>query len=235
MAPLNNDKVLFFKEGKKDKNNNTRFISYTREGKVIIGEGITCKGYYTYESLDEKSKCIIARGLKKIVYGYYIGMGYGEFKELLLKRGYLVSFEMPFTRVGYDGKIHNEMRLVAFKKDYNMVIVADTFEDMSVFTSVKCYCYGVNAYYTMRSDLICCGDNGYSVFDLEKAKGYRDDPLRYVEIASCKDMNVYVNPKDVPTGFTYADNPMCEEDFRMYDEKFRKLCSSELREYLYER
>lgn len=69
MAPLNNDKVLFFKKGKEDKNNNTRFISYTREGKVIIGEGVTCKGYYTYESLDEKPKCIIARGLKKIVYG----------------------------------------------------------------------------------------------------------------------------------------------------------------------
>lgn len=233
MAPLNNDKVLFFKKGKEDKNNNTRFISYTREGKVIIGEGVTCKGYYTYESLDEKPKCIIARGLKKIVYGYYTDIGYSEFKELLLKRGYSVSFEMPFKWVDWDGKTHGEMRLVAFKRDYNMVIVADTIEGMSVFNSIKCYCYGVNSYYNMSSNLFCCGDNGHSVFDLEKAKGYRDDPLRHVEIVSCKDMHVYVNPKDVPSGFTYVDNPMSKEDFRMYDRKFRDLCSSELREYLY--
>lgn len=226
------DEVYFFKEGKRDKNNKPRFISRTLQGKVIIGEGCTKPGYYAYEFLEDKPKCMIARGLKRVNYDYYSGMGYEEFRELLLSRGYSISFEMPFKwKNPIDDKFHDEMRLVAFNRDYNMVIVADSFRNKSCFNSIECYCYGLRG--NVRHPMMSMVSATYSVFDLTHARGYMEAPLQYLEGVSYMGTYVKIDPKDAPCGFTYADNPSGVKDFAMYAKKFHDLCSPELREYLY--
>lgn len=226
------DDVLFFKEGKSGKDGKPRFISRNLLGKVIIGEGCTKPGYYTYEFLEDKPKCMIARGLKRVNYDYYSGMGYEEFRELLLSRGYSISFEMPFKwKNPIDDKFHDEMRLVAFNRDYNMVIVADSFRNKSCFNSIKCYCYGLRG--NVRHPMMSMVSATYSVFDLTHARGYMEAPLQYLEGVSYMGTYVKIDPKDAPCGFTYADNPNSPEDFDMYREKFYNFCSPELRNYLY--
>ena len=226
------DDVLFFKEGKRGKNDKPRFISYTLEGKVIIGDGCEKSGYYTYESLEDRPKCVIARGLKPINYDYHFELGYDEFKDLLLHRGYTISFEMPFKyQSPLKDCLSDEMRLVAFNKKYNMVIVADSIYHKSRFNNVKCYCYGVRG--NFRQAMLCMGSWNYCVYDLEYARGYMESPLNFVERVACKSDDVEIDPKDAPCGFTYADVPDGVQDFDMYARKFHDLCSTELREYLY--
>lgn len=226
------DGILFFKEGKSDKDNKPRFISYTLEGKVIIGEGCEKSGYYTCESFEDKPKCIIAKGLKPVNYDYYPGIGYDEFKDLLLQRGYTISFEMPFKyQYPLEKYLTDEMRLVAFNKKYNMVIVADSIHNKSCFNSIECYCYGLSV--DIGRPMMFMGSGVYSVFDLTYVIGYMEAPLHYVERVAYKGTDVRIDPKDAPGGFTYADRPSGVKDFAMYAEKFHDLCSPELREYLY--
>lgn len=229
------DDVLFFKEGKRGKNDKPRFISYTLEGKVIIGDGCEKSGYYTYESLEDRPKCVIARGLKPINYDYHFELGYDEFKDLLLHRGYTISFEMPFKyQSPLKDCLSDEMRLVAFNKKYNMVIVADSFCNKSRFNSIKCYCYGLGV--AIRRPMMFMGSGTYTVFDLtyvRHVRGYMEAPLHYVERVSYKSTDVKIDPEDAPCGFTYADVPDGVQDFDMYARKFHDLCSTELREYLY--
>lgn len=229
------DGVLFFKEGKSGKDGKPRFISYTLEGKVIIGEGCEKSGYYNYESLEDKLKCVIARGLKPVNYDYYPEIGYDEFKDLLLQRGYIISFEMPFKYQSPSKEyLIDEMRLVAFNKKYNMVIVADSFCNKSRFNSIECYCYGLRV--AIRRPMMFMGSGTYSVFDLtyvRHVRGYMEAPLHYVERVSYKSTDVKIDPQDAPCGFTYADHPSGVKDFAMYAKKFYDLCSPELRDYLY--
>ena len=74
----------------------------------------------------ELHKCYIADVIQKVLYDYYGGMTYEEFKELLSFRGYAIAFEMPFTTEYYgngEKVVYGEKRLVAYSKKLNMIIV----------------------------------------------------------------------------------------------------------------
>ena len=85
----------------------------------------------------------------------------------------------------------------------------------------------------IRRPMMFMGSGTYSVFDLTYVRCYMEAPLHYVERVSHKGTDVKIDPKDAPSGFTYADHPSGVKDFAMYAEKFHDLCSPELREYLY--
>lgn len=230
------ENIRLFKEGKPDKHGNNRYVAFTDEGKVIISEKPISTGYYTITRMRELPKCIIAEELVPVNCDYYPEIGYSRFRELLLERGYKISFEMPFKyKNPLDEAFHDEMRLVAFSRELNMVIVADTIYDQTKFNSINCYCYGVNGLYG-GSILFSMGSSTCCVMDLTYSRrGIKTAPLHFVESICCRDENIANIHKSnmLPFGWTYADNPMDEEDFNHFSELFKSKCSPELRDYLY--
>lgn len=221
-------KVYFFKKGKKD-----RYVSYTDLGKVIIGDNCKSEGYYNLTEVTEKETVIIAK-VKKYLYDYYDEMTYEDFKELVLERGYKLAFEQPFQRKyhmsGEDDKCTDEMRLVVYNKDLNMIIVADSINSMSLFNSVCCYCYGVNGNYLVKNKLFSHGSSNLTVFDLTYSYSYGiSRPLHRVESYCYEDTLSKIKRCDAPSGWTYTENPT--DNFKYYEDRFLNQCPKELRDW----
>lgn len=221
-------KVYFFKKGKKD-----RYVSYTDLGKVIIGDNCKSEGYYNLTEVTEKETVIIAK-VKKCLYDYYDEMTYEDFKELVLERGYKLAFEQPFQRKyhmsGEGDKCTDEMRLVVYNKDLNMIIVADSINSMSLFNSVCCYCYGVNGNYLVKNKLFSHGSSNLTVFDLTYSYSYGIScPLHRVEAYCYEDTLSKIKRCDAPSGWTYTENPI--DNFKYYEDRFLNQCPKELRDW----
>lgn len=227
--------IKFFRKGKPSKNGKERYIAYSEEGKVILYEKPIKEGYYRIDHMRELEKCIIAEVLTPVDYDYYNYMGYEKFMRLLIERGYKIAFEMPFTRTrkgSLNDSSHVEMRLVAYSKEYNIVIVADTSHDMEWFYSIRCYCYGKDFICpNVDSKTMVMHSNNCIVFELIQVASLTKAPLYFLEGLAYKGKDAEIDL--IPPGFTYGDNPISEEDFRMYQKKFYDLCSPELREFLY--
>ena len=224
-------KVYFFKKGKKD-----RYVSYTDLGKVIIGDNCKSEGYYNLTEVTEKETVIIAK-VKKCLYDYYDEMTYENFKELVLERGYKLAFEQPFQRKyhmsGEGDKCTDKMRLVAYNKELNMIIVADSIYSMSTFNSVCCYCYGVNGNYLVRRRLFSHGNSNLAVFDLVHCNSYGvSRPLHIVEAYGSEDFSSKIKRCDVPSGWTYADSQGdVINNFDYFTDKFLNQCPKDLRDW----
>ena len=221
-------KVYFFKKGKKD-----RYVSYTDLGKVIIGDNCKSEGYYNLTEVTEKETVIIAK-VKKCLYDYYDKMTYEDFKELVLERGYKLAFEQPFQRKyhmsGEGDKCTDEMRLVVYNKDLNMIIVADSINSMSLFNSVCCYCYGVNGNYLVKNKLFSHASSNLTVFDLTYSYSYGiSRPLHRVEAYCYEDTLSKIKRCDTPSGWTYTENPT--DNFKYYEDRFLNQCPKELRDW----
>lgn len=221
-------KVYFFKKGKKDK-----YVSYTDLGKVIIGDNCKSEGYYNLTEVTEKETVVIAK-VKKCLYDYYDEMNYEDFKELVLERGYKLAFEQPFQRKyhmsGEGDKCTDEMRLVVYNKDLNMIIVADSINSMSLFNSVCCYCYGVNGNYLVKNKLFSHGSSNLTVFDLTYSYSYGiSRPLHRVEAYCYEDTLSKIKRCDAPSGWTYTENPT--DNFKYYEDRFLNQCPKELRDW----
>lgn len=225
--------TFFFRKGKPNKDGKARLVSFTKVGKVILSNDVLLeKGYYQCGTLRELRHCIIAENLKPVNYDYYEGMGYNKFRDMLKERGYEISFEMPFEyQSPLDEVIYNETRLVAFSKDLNMVIVADSIRNRTKFNNITCYLYGVDG---LRNGLglRTMGTRDSLVVDLTLTKRGMD-PLHFVESMCCKTKLSSIDHVSLPYGFTYADNPESIEDFVTFDKKFKDSCSEELKKYLY--
>lgn len=224
--------IYYFEKGKKD-----RFISHTDYGKVIIAENCSSRGFAEVTSFDDREKVIIAK-VKRCLYDYYEDMRYEDFKELLVRRGYKIAFEQPFKakyRMYEKGRYTDEMRLVAYSEKLHMIIVADTFEAKSTFNSIDCYCYGVNCLRLsfLREKLLSMGSSTCTVFDLCKGFPYSSvySPLHSVEAFCVSELNFKIDRSDVPSGWTYADNPSSSEDFDYFTDKFLNQCPKELRDW----
>lgn len=221
-------KVYYFKKGKKD-----RYVSYTDLGKVIIGSNCNSAGYYNLTEVTERETVIIAK-VVKCLYDYYDEMPYKDFKGLVLKRGYKLAFEQPFQRKyhisGKGDKCTDEMRLVIYNRDLNMIIVADTIDSMSTFNSVRCYCYGVNGIRLVRNRLFSHGSSNLAVFELVYCHSYGVfNPLHTVEAYCYEDTLSKIKRCDTPSGWTYAENPI--NNFDYYENKFLSQCPEELRNW----
>lgn len=178
----------------------------------------------------ELSNCYIVTVTQKVIYDYYDGITYREFKELLSSRGYTIAFEMPFTyeySVNGEKTTSMEKRLVAYSKRLNMIIVADTFSLCDSFSSVECYCYGMNGFF-LEHPLLSYVSANMTVFDLTYS-GYKNGPLYAVERLCIPDNDLSWRKLEVPSGWTYADHPHSEEDFAYYERKFLALCPPELK------
>lgn len=224
-------KIYYFEKGKKD-----RYISYSDTGKVIIGSNCKSNGYYSLTEITEKENVIISK-VKKCLYDYYDGMSYKDFKELVLERGYKLAFEQPFQRKyhisGESDKCTDEMRLVAYSKELNMIIVADSIYSMSMFNSVCCYCYGVNGNYLVRHRLFSHGNSNLTVFDLVHCNSYGvSRPLHIVEAYGSKDFSSKIERCDTPSGWTYADSQGdVINNFDYFTDKFLNQCPKDLRDW----
>ena len=223
--------IYYFEKGKKD-----RFISHTGYGKVIIAENCSSRGFAEVTSFDDREKVIIAK-VKRCLYDYYDGISYKDFKDLLLERGYKLAFEQPFQRKyhmsGEGSKCTDEMRLVAYNKELNMIIVADSIYSMSTFNSVCCYCYGVNGNYLVRHRLFSHGNSNLAVFDLVHCNSYGvSRPLHIVEAYGSEDFSSKIKRCDVPSGWTYADSQGdVINSFDYFTDKFLNQCPKDLRDW----
>ena len=222
--------IYYFEKGKKD-----RFISHTGYGKVIIAENCSSRGFAEVTSFDDREKVIIAK-VKRCLYDYYDGMTYGDFKELVRKKGYKLAFEQPFQRKspmsGEGDKYTDEMRLVVYNKDLNMIIVADSINSMSSFNSVCCYCYGVNGNYLVKNKLFSHGSSNLTVFNL--AYNYSHGvsrPLHSVEAYCYEDTLSKIKRCDAPSGWTYAEASNAKLDFDYFTDKFLSQCPQDLRDW----
>lgn len=207
------DSVYLFTEGNRDKYGSRRFISNTSVVKKIIGIG--------------SENCILATD---VLYDYYDGMDYDEFKELILSRGYLISHESPFVWNAPDGHAYKDFQLVAFKKELNIVIIADSIYNKSTFNSIKCYCYGVDSDVAMLNELFIMGSYNCSVFDLVSGK-HTSQPLKAVESMAYTGNDVQILSTERPLGYFYSERGVADSD--SVRKRFYNSCSSELREYLY--
>ena len=219
-------KVYLFRKGK-----NGAFISHDDYGKIIIGKNCTTPGFYKIRVKKELHKCYIADVIQKVLYDYYGGMTYEEFKELLSFRGYAIAFEMPFTTEYYgngEKVVYGEKRLVAYSKKLNMIIVADTFSQRNTFDSIECYCYGTNAFDFINHKMLSFGSDDVAVFDLSRDAS-EPEPLHKVEESCSPDTDLSQYQLKVPSGWTYDDAPETEEDFANYEKMFLELCPPELK------
>lgn len=220
---LDNTSIFKFKKGDKG-----TFISYDIFGKVIIGKNCKSPGFYKIQLIKELKNCYLVNVVEKVTYDYYDEMPYDEFKKLLISRGYKIAFEMPFKAEHPEDSATDEMRIVAYSNELNMIIVADTFSLFNSFNSIKCYCYGLNAFDCTRDRLLSQGSAFCAVYDLVHPF---NKPLHYVESVAFKGCNAIKRLSDLPSGFTYADDPQNEYDFEYYREKFLSLCPMELKEW----
>lgn len=221
-------KVYLFKKGKKG-----ALISHDDFGKIIIGENCTAPGFYKIRVKKELNKCYIVTAIQEVLYDYYDGMAYGEFKKLLSSRGYVIAFEMPFTteyRENGEKVVYAEKRLVAYSKRLNMVIVADTFSQWNTFNSIECYCYGTNAFDFINHKMMSFGSDNTAVFDLTRDVS-EAEPLHKAEEFCSPDADLSRYQLKIPSGWTYGDAPESEEDFANYKKMFLALCPPELKSW----
>lgn len=233
---MSENMYLFKKNKYKD---NDRSVAFSKSGKVIIAEKPVETGYYKVGSIKDFPTYVIASSLSPVYYDVYYGMGYSQFKELLLSRGYKISFEMPFEYTyPSNGVTTREKRLVAFSRELNMVIVADSINEGKSLHDINCYCYGVSGY-GWRTRMFSHGSKNLTVMNLVYASLARDavPPLHSVEGICCRDEKVSINTSDLPRPFTYAENhlsrAMTVEEYKSYAMRFKEFCSDDLREYLY--
>ena len=181
MRDIRKDDIILFVKG-----NNERPIGYTLSGKVILCKNDIALGYAKVKLVEERKKVILVEA-ENVLYDYYNGMNYNDFLKLLQIFNFKIGYDLPFIYHSYEGrdengnKIYvdkNEHQIFAYNLDYNVVIVAETWNNSNTFNSIEIYCPNINGH-KIGDIMLRSGTSKMALFDITFYV-YHIPPLHYI-------------------------------------------------------